>query len=100
MATNKTTENKSQVKTKEFRMVSKSPTIAVDGSNIKVNRQGYGDLTFIQVAGEVNNVIDVIGVASVRLTLNQFKNLRDTLTKVIEDHEKKVTNEKEVSIQK
>ena len=98
MATNKTTENKTQVK--EFRMISKPPTIAVDGSNIKVNSQGYGDLTFVQVVGEANNVVDVIGVASVRHTLNQFKNLRDTLSKVIEDHERKVANEKEKPIQK
>lgn len=85
----------------EVRIISKSPSIAVDGTNIVFNNeQGYGDLTFLQTAQKVNHVIDAIGVASVRLNLAQFRSLRDILNQLVNEQEKKLTDEKEKTTSK
>lgn len=81
-------------KKEELKLLSKPPTLAVDGNAIGLNDKNYGDLTFFQIAQKVDNIVQANGVASIRMTLEQFKLLRDSLIKVIEEHEKKMAEKK------
>lgn len=81
-------------KAKELKLLSKPPTLAVDGNFIGLNDKNYGDLTFFQISNQTKEVVEANGVASIRMTLEQFKLLRDSLIKVIGEHEKKMTEKK------
>ncbi|MCL5019779.1 MAG: hypothetical protein M1426_04840 [Patescibacteria group bacterium] len=77
------------VKGQELKLLSKPPTLAVDGNFIGLNDKNYGDLTFFQISNQTDKVVEANGVASIRMTLEQFKLLRDSLIKVIDEHQKK-----------
>lgn len=81
-------------KGQELKLLSKPPTLAVDGNFIGLNDKNYGDLTFFQISNQTDEIVEANGVSSVRMTLEQFKLLRDSLIKIIEEHEKKMTEKK------
>lgn len=76
-------------KPQQVQLLSKPPALAVDGNNIFIADQGYSDITFLQVVNRTEETVQVIGVASVRLPIDQLKAFNDSLTKAIKDFEEK-----------
>jgi len=93
MSKNKTQQPKK--KQEELKLLSKPVSIAADGNLLTLNTDNVGDLTFFQVSHKEGNVVEAIGVASIRLTLNGLKILRDLLTNAINDHEKKMASKRQ-----
>lgn len=75
-----------------MRLLSKPISIAADGNSLTLNSDNVGDLTFFQVNRKEGNIIEANGVASIRLTLNGLKVLRDLLINAINNHEKKMAS--------
>ena len=86
-------ELKKTEKKQEIQIISKPPTLSVDGNSVFITDQGYGDITFIQVVNRNEDVIQAIGVASVRLPLDQLKSFNESLTSAIKDHEEKMSKQ-------
>lgn len=76
----------------ELRLLSKPVSFAADGNSLMLNTDNVGDLTFFQISRKEGNVVEANGVASVRLTINGLKVLRDMLINAINDHEKKMAS--------
>lgn len=82
--------NTQDKKQQELRLISKPISVATDGNSLTLNTNNVGDLTFFQIKSKTGNIVEAVGVASIRVTFNDVKKLRDLLTRAIADHEKKM----------
>lgn len=75
---------------KQVKILSKPLAMVVDGHGIKLNNSMFGELFFFQISDQTKETIEVRGIANIRMTISQFKELKDAIDSLIKDHEKKV----------
>ena len=76
------------------KLVSKTPTMAVDGFMVSLGEDPSGDpslalLTFYQAENPHEGKLNAVGVASVELPLESLKDLKDTIEDIFTDIKKK-----------
>ena len=70
--------------------------VAIDGHSIALSGEG-GSLVFFQTfpGQKIDNEIEAVGVVNLRLSIKQFKGLKDALEKTIADHEAKLERDRQ-----
>lgn len=85
------TDKKNQKK--GLKIISSPPAIAVDGNGVALHPSGEVDLSFFQILGEQEKELLASVVFTARMDINKITRLKNTLTKIIEDNEKKQKNQ-------
>jgi hypothetical protein len=78
----------------QLKIVSKTPALATDGHFLSISNEGNVELTFFQISKKTTDSVEVAGVTSIRLTLDQLKLFGKTIDNVIKTHEEKKASEK------
>lgn len=74
---------------KQVKLLSKTPTLAVDGNGVFINDKNVADLVFFQIIQETPESIDVNGVASLRMDVPQLEQFVETINKTLQTHKEK-----------
>ncbi len=63
------------------------PSLAVDGSGIKIFPERFAEIVFFQTIEQKKNLINARGVCNVRMSIEQLKNFKTTIDAVLKKHE-------------
>ena len=77
-------------KKKEVVLVSKPLTIVSDGSFITLTATNQIDIIFFQVGNETEEKVELKGVSSIRLPVEQLESLKGLIEQVIADYGKRM----------
>jgi len=74
-------------------IVSKPVAATADGNALRIQDNGQAELTFFQVIGNHpdTNTVDAAAIASVRMTIGQLEQLKNTLNTALEQHSSKTS---------
>ena len=70
----------------KLNIVSVPPALSVDGSGIKIIDNQYAEIVFLQTIEQDGDNINARGVCNLRMNLDQLKDFRNTINKVVEEH--------------
>lgn len=85
--------DKEQKKDVNINIVAKQVAAAADGNALRIQDNGQAELTFFQIVGNhpESNTVDAASIASVRMTIDQLEQLKNTLNTALEQHKSKVS---------
>ena len=87
-------DNPKKPQGKQVKILSKPLAMVVDGHGIKLNNSTFGELFFFQISEETKETIEIRGIANIRMTISQFKELKNAIDHLINEHEKKISEKK------
>jgi len=78
----------------QFKLLSKTPALAMDGHLVTTKTDGSGEIVFFQVLKQEAGVVEVNGIATLRMTVPQLKVLSDAIQNTLQQHEKVAAKKK------
>ena len=82
-------DEKDKAQKKELKLISPPPAMVVDGNGVALHPSGEVDLSFFQIVGEEEKAMLGSVIFKARMNIKKITRLRDTLSQIIEDNEKK-----------
>ncbi|MFA5770373.1 MAG: hypothetical protein WC894_02670 [Patescibacteria group bacterium] len=78
----------------QFKILSKTPALAMDGHLITTKTDGTGEIVFFQILNQNGDLVEVNGISTIRMTVAQLKALSNAILTTIEQHDKSASSKK------
>ena len=80
-------KTKQVTKQRELKLLSKPLSLSTDGHLITVKDDNSAEIIFFQINGLENNTLEAVGIANLRMTVEQLKALSNAIINTIKTHE-------------